>query len=73
MACEIGDPCSGGSAYGPGQAHETPAALQFQQSSNVVFDGCTFQHIGSNAVGEYHLFFASPPNNITFNGSSKDY
>ena len=28
----------------------TPAALRFFQSSNVTFTGCTFRHLGSNAL-----------------------
>ena len=49
--CEVSDPCGNGGAGGPGQAFETPAALQFQQSNHVSFVGCTFQHLGSNGVG----------------------
>ena len=32
----------------------TPAAVQFQRSSNITFTGCTFRHIGSNGVSFSH-------------------
>lgn len=32
----------------------TPAAVRFQRASNITFSGCTFRHIGSNAVSFSH-------------------
>jgi hypothetical protein len=54
LHCKEGDSCSKGSGEGPGEARETPAALQFTAAKNITISKCSFAHIGSNAVAFSH-------------------